>query len=247
MKKLLLNIKDLFNIKEWFRDLKSIPSLLLTFCILASVLMNILANKSIINLPYLVQDAGLFFSWMGFLAGDLVVKTFGTKTSIRVSITTIIISLFISVILIVASIVPGIWSSSYNNDGTINESINIAINSVIGNVWYVIIGSAIASFIGLISNNLIQGSLLKFFEKRNNYFTFLIASTTSTIIGQFLDNLIFALIVSINFFGWSIEQALMCSLFGALVELIFEVIFTPITYRISLKWEKEGFGRYDKR
>ena len=35
----------------------------------------------------------------------------------------------------------------------------------------------------------------------------------------------------------------MCSLLGALVELVVEMIFTPLTYKISQNWAKNKIGQ----
>ena len=76
------------------------------------------------------------------------------------------------------------------------------------------------------------------------------ASYTSTFIGQFLDNLIFSIIVFMIFapiywngFNWTLIQCLMCALTGAVLELIMEIIFSPIGYKILKKWNKENIGK----
>lgn len=240
-------LKDFFNPKDWLKTLRNIPSLILALGLIATVLMNILANKSIIELPrlgngdyWLIQDAGILLSWIGFLVGDLMVKNFGAKNAIRVNLTCLGISLGISGLLILVSIIPGTWSASYDYAGEINQ----ALNATMGNVWYVIIGSAIASAIGLIINALSQGLLLNKIEAKHGdkYWGFFIASAGSTMIGQFIDNIVFALLVSIRFFGWTWFSVISCSLLGMFVELIVELVFSPITYKISKNWEKNHIG-----
>lgn len=256
MKKLKQQLKDFFNLKDWLKLLRSIPALALTFCVLSAVLMNILANKSIIDatiIPgwvYVVQDAGILFSWCGFLAGDLIVRAYGTKNAIRVTITTVLISLFISCILLGAATVPGIWGESFafmGQSGALDstgQAVNNALNNTLGNVWYVVIGSAAATLIGLIFNNIMQGALLKRIIKKHgeHYWGFVIASATSTAVGQFIDNVAFALLVSIWFFGWDWAHVISCSILGMLIELVVELIFTPITYKISKNWKKNHIG-----
>ena len=44
-------------------------------------------------------------------------------------------------------------------------------------------------------------------------------------------------------FSWSILQCATCALTGAVAELIMEAVFSPIGYRISLKWKKEKVGK----
>mgnify|MGYP004616756271 CR=1 FL=1 len=239
--------KDFFNPKEWLKTLRSVPSLALALITVATVLMNILANKSIINLPWLIQDAGILMSWVGFLVGDLLVKAFGSKNAIRVNLTCLGISLFISGLLAIVAIVPGDWSPVFDptiNPGDIGENINASVNSVMGNVWYVILGSAVASAVGLVVNGLTQGLLIKKIEAKHGdkYWGFFVASASSTMIGQILDNMVFAALVSVKFFGWTWHQVLVCSLCGAIVELVVELVFSPLTYKISKNWKKNGIG-----
>ncbi len=243
-------LKDFFNLREWVKTLRSIPGLALALLTVATVLMNILANKSIINLPWLIQDAGICLSWIGFLVGDLLVKAFGSKNAIRVNLTALLISLFISLLLIGVANIPGNWSQEFNymNDtGDFTETaieVGKSINNLIGNVWYVIIGSAVASATGLICKGLSQGFILNKIERKHgdHYWGFLAASTASTVIGQLIDNMVFAALVSVNFFGWTWKQVVVCSITGAVVELICEIVFTPITYRICKNWSKNGIG-----
>lgn len=240
-------IVDFFNPKEWLKTLRSIPSLALALITVATVLMNILANKSIINLPWLIQDAGILMSWVGFLVGDLLVKAFGSKNAIRVNLTCLGISLFISGLLAIVAVVPGEWSPVFDptiNPGDLGSNINAAVNSVMGNVWYVILGSAVASAVGLVVNGLTQGLLIKKIETKHGdkYWGFFVASAASTMIGQIIDNMVFALLVSVKFFGWTWTQVMVCSLTGAIFELIIELVFSPLTYKISKNWKKNGIG-----
>lgn len=240
-------IVDFFNPKEWLKTLRSVPSLALALITVATVLMNILANKSIINLPWLIQDAGILMSWVGFLVGDLLVKAFGSKNAIRVNLTCLGISLFISGLLAIVAVVPGEWSPVFDptiNPGDLGLNINAAVNSVMGNVWYVILGSAVASAVGLVVNGLTQGLLIKKIETKHGdkYWGFFVASAASTMIGQIIDNMVFALLVSVKFFGWTWTQVMVCSLTGAIFELIIELVFSPLTYRISRNWKKNGIG-----
>jgi uncharacterized PurR-regulated membrane protein YhhQ (DUF165 family) len=61
-------------------------------------------------------------------------------------------------------------------------------------------------------------------------------------VGQFVDNFVFATIVSHTFFGWTWAQVVMCSLTGALVELACEVFLSPVGFRVVRSWEREGVG-----
>lgn len=251
-KKIFLALKDFFNPKNWLRTLRSVPGMALALITVANILMNVLANKSIIELAFpnsdsywLIQDAGVCLSWIGFLVGDLLVKNFGAKHAIRVNLTALFISLFVSLLLFGVSIIPGTWSPEFNYaDASTAQAVKDSINSVMGNVWYVILGSALASAVGLIVNNITQDLILDKIEakKGNHYWVYLIAASLSTIFGQILDNFVFASVVSVRFFNWTWLTAFMCSLDGAIFELIIEMAFTPLTYRISKNWDKNHIG-----
>ena len=72
----------------------------------------------------------------------------------------------------------------------------------------------------------------------------------STFVGQFLDNYIFSIIVFVGFapifwngFCWTVLQCATCALTGAIAELIMEIVFSPIGYRITKKWKSESVGK----
>ena len=79
---------------------------------------------------------------------------------------------------------------------------------------------------------------------------YMVASYTSTFVGQLFDNLIFSIIVFMVFapiywdgFHWTFIQCLMCAVTGATLELIMEALFSPIGYKIVTKWKKESVGK----
>lgn len=231
--------------KEWNEYcvlMRSIPALVLTFFVVAIMLMNLLANKSInLNSQWIALDCGILASWLSFMTMDVMVKRFGPKASTQVSITATIIGLVLSFIFFVASKIPGMWGESYVDVGS--DIINSALNNTFGGVWYVVLGSTIACVSGSLVNIFTNWHIGKAREHDPDSFkTFAIRSYVSTAIGQFVDNFVFAIIVSLNFFGWSFIQCLACSFTGAIIELICEAIFSPIGYRIMKRWDAEGVG-----
>ena len=80
------------------------------------------------------------------------------------------------------------------------------------------------------------------FLKGDNQKTYLIVSYISTSLAQFVDNLLFALIVSNVFFGWTLLQCVTCALTGMIMELVFEFVFAPFGYRLTEKWRRQGIG-----
>ena len=79
---------------------------------------------------------------------------------------------------------------------------------------------------------------------------FVMRSFVSTFIGQFFDNLIFAMLTFMVFapifwggFHWTFVQCVTCSLIGAALELVLEVVFSPFGYWVCKKWKKDEIGK----
>jgi len=212
-----------------------------SFFVLSLVLMNILANKSIaLGVNWLALDCGIIISWGAFLSMDIIVRRFGPKASIQISMFAICMNLAVALIFFVASLIAGTWSQA--TGGATNE-INTAINNTLSVQWYVLLGSTIAFACSAVLNSVINWSIRKRIEKNpDSFLSFAICSYTSTFLAQIVDNLIFALIVSMCFFGWSFVQCLTCAIIGAVVETVCEAIFSPIGHKMCLKMQKEGIG-----
>ena len=71
----------------------------------------------------------------------------------------------------------------------------------------------------------------------------LLGSSVAFIVSSIVNNELNWLIVSHNFFGWTMTQCIMCAVTGAVVELICEVIFSPIGYRVAKRWKKREVGK----
>lgn len=229
--------------KDILMLLKNIPALIFTLFVVAVIAMNLLANKSI-NLPWnwLALDCGIIVSWIAFLTNDIIVKHFGPKAATKITIVAIIINLGICLLFFVASKIPGVWGESFVEGS--EDLINNALNKTFGGTWYVVFGSAIAFLIAAIVNNFTNYSIGLLFKKdKDSFKVFAFRSYISTALGQFVDNFCFSLIVSHVFFDWSIIQCITCSLTGMLCELLFEIIFSPIGYRITTKWKEENVGK----
>lgn len=234
------------KLKSEIREMKllfrSIPSLMMTLFIVSVIAMNLLANKSI-QLPweFLALDCGILISWLSFLSMDVITKHFGPKAATQASIVAALINLGMCLIFFIASRIPGIWSESYVPG--METVINHSLDATFGGVWYVLLGSTIAFLISSIVNNYSNALIGKFCKDQTSFKTFMTRTYISTALGQFCDNLLFALIVSHQFFGWTLLQCITCAITGMLVELLCEVIFAYPGYRILKSWRKEQVGK----
>lgn len=230
---------------EWneFRVLlKSVPTVVVMLFILSVFSMNLLANKSIsIPVNWLALDCGIIVSWFAFFTMDILTKHFGPKAATQITVLAIVINLFFCLLLFIGSVIPGMWGEAYV-DGS-EELLNGALNSTFGGTWYVVLGSTVAFLVSAIVNNLSNFAVGKLFKRNPDGLTaYVLRTYVSTAVGQFVDNIVFALLVSHFFFGWTIVQCITCATTGMLVELLCEAVFFYPGFKITKHWKKTKVG-----
>ena len=223
---------------ETLRLFRSIPSIVVSLFVVSVICMNLLANKTLLQTPYIALDGGILISWLSFMCMDIITKYFGPKASNKVVFLASLINLLTCLVFFVTSIIP-----STANDYT-------ALNSLLGGTWFVLLGSTVAFLTSAVINNFLNWLIGRCFLKNpDSKLAFATRSYVSTFIGQFIDNLIFSVIVFMGFapvfwngFHWTLLQCVTCALTGAAAELIMEIVFSPIAYKIIKKWKKEKVG-----
>ena len=231
---------------KWLRDefeftkilLRSIPASVVALFVISVIAMNILANKTLVQTEYLALDGGILISWLSFLSMDIVVKHFGPKASNRMSVFAMLVNLLVCLIFYIVSIIP-----SKADDYT-------AFNTIIGGTWFILLSSTIAFLCSAIINNFLNYMVGKMFKKNpDGKLAFFTRSYVSTFVAQFADNLIFSILTFMVFapifwngFHWTFIQCVTCSLLGALLELVMEVVFSPIGYIVVRNWKKNNVG-----
>lgn len=226
------------KIKGWFKEdwketkvlFSCLPAFPFAILCAALIAMNFLANKAIVSETWISLDAGITVSWIAFLAGDMLVKRFGAKASIKVNIAAIIIQLIAICLLTIGAKIPGYC------DWTEFDSIFGAM------LWPLAAGTA-AFIIGISVNAFISKFILTRFEDRTSFKSYAVASYISTMIGQFIDNLGFALLFSV-WQDWCDPSSIwMFAGVGAVVELLCQVILSPVGFKIAQNWRKNGVGQ----
>lgn len=208
--------------------------------ILCFILMNFFAGKEIsFGQDWIALDCGILLSWYVFLYMDIVTRNFGANATIKISIFALLINLIISLIFWIVAIMPGNWAQFYVFE---NTDINTAINNTLTSNWYIIFGSTVAFLASSILNASLNQAIGKLFKKFS-FIEFISRSYISTLIAQFVDNFVFALIVSMAFFGWNLTQCAVCALIGSIIESLFEAVFFPLGYYISEKYRKKALKR----
>ena len=209
--------------KRFFHEtillLRAIPSPVVALFVMSVIAMNLLANKTIFQRPYLAIDGGILVSWLSLFA--------------------IAVNLLTCLIFYIVSIIP-VEGEDYT-----------AFNTIIGGTWFILLSSTIAFLCSAIINNFLNYIIGKAFKNNpSGKLAYIARSYISTFIGQFFDNFIFAVLTFMVFapifwdgFSWSFVQCVTCSVLGAFLELLFEVIFSPIGYAITKNWEKQNVGK----
>lgn len=219
--------------------LSSIPTTVVTLFVVSVVCMNLLANKTLLQLEYIALDGGILISWLSFMCMDVITKHFGPGASNRISILAAGINLLCCLIFFVAAAIP-------SNAGDFS-----GFDRIFGGTWFILLASTVAFLLSAVINNMLNFTIGKAFRKNpDGKAAFYTRAYLSTVVGQFLDNLIFSVIVFVWFapifwdgFSWTLVQCVSCALVGAFAELIMEIIFSPIGYRISERWKSRGVGK----
>ena len=238
---MVMRIKKLIDRerKEMGILLRSIPVIVVTLFVVSVICMNLLANKTLLQLDWIALDGGILISWLSFMCMDIITKQFGPKASNRISVLAAAINLLTCLIFFTASIIPS------------NAGDYAAFDGIFGGTWFILLGSTAAFLASAVINNTLNWLIGRCFKHHpDGKLAFAARTYISTFIGQFLDNFMFSMIVFVVFapifwngFCWTPLQCMMCALTGAVAELIMEIAFSPIGYRIAKRWQAEEVGR----
>lgn len=224
--------------REFRLLLRSIPATTVSLFVVSVICMNLLANKTLLQLDWIALDGGILISWLSFMCMDVITKHFGPKASGRVTVLAVMINLLTCLIFFVASAIPS------------NAGDFFAFDGIFGGTWFILLGSTVAFLFSAAINNTLNWFIGGRFKKNpDGRLAWAMRTYVSTFVGQFLDNFIFSLIVFVGFapifwdgFCWTPLQCATCALTGAVAELLMEVAFSPIGYRISKRWQAENVG-----
>lgn len=225
----------------------SLSAMTVTFFVMSIVLMNLLANIVFIDVPgILVLDAGIFLSWIVFLALDMVCKRYGAKAANILTVFAIIVNLLITCLFVLVAYL-GCLASGIDFAAIPEGSFLLILKGD----WSILFASTLAVLVSAICQNLMNVTIKKLFAKKHNdkkFTSYAVASYISTAIGQFVDNLVFGVFLYLVIFAqwgmaYTFPQVLGQAFIAMLVELVCEVVFSPLGYKVARKWEDEGRGQ----
>lgn len=234
----------LTDVRDWKMLLRSIPGMVTAIFIVSVVVMNLMAGKTIIltEPSWLGVTGGLLLSWIPFLCMDVVVKTYGAKAATKLNLLGLTVNLAcIGMFQLVSVIQIGGDKSTYE-----------AFNATFSQTWQIFVASSIAFVVSGVVNNFVNVGIGNLFKKNpEGKVAYMCRTYISTAIGQFVDNFVFTYLAFLVFFklsigttlGWTILTVIGAGVFGALLELIMEMIFSPLGYKICKVWRHEAVGK----
>ena len=127
--------------REYKLLLRSIPAAVVSLFVVSVICMNLLANKTLLQLDWIALDGGILISWLSFMCMDMITKHFGPKASNSISLLAAAINLLTCLIFFVASAIP-----SNANDYTV-------FDGIFGGTWFILLGSTVAFLSSALINN----------------------------------------------------------------------------------------------
>lgn len=208
------------------KEIKKNNILMLMFGIYtgAIIIQNILATKQI-DITIFTVTTGILVSPLVFIIQDIVAEIYGYKDAKKMVLLGFIMN-FIGVLLFTLAIKLPSSVFWFNQE---------AFSSILGTTLRISIASFTAYIIGALTNSKIMVVL------KNKYPNSLfIRAISSTILGQFLDNALFA---TIAFYGILPMNAIYSMIIGGtLFEVLYEIVFYPIT-KLSIYKIKKYIGK----
>lgn len=220
---------------------RNVPGIVLSLFLLSMVLMNLLASVSIVNTRWLALDGGILVSFIGFLLLDMIVKRFGAKAAVRVTVLGFIVNLLVAGLLTLVAVIAKAGGQYYAlaDYATLTQ-------------WWIIGASATAFLVSGVVNAFIHERVLKRFKKnKEGIVAHATSAWVSTLFGQMFDNLLFGLMFTFpaSMIGlWGMTQMSIIGLVGfaltgGISELLCQVVFTPYGYKVAEGWRIDGVGR----
>ena len=216
--------------------LRSIPGSLTVLFVLAVIAMNFLARVTVLSLPWLAVTAGIFVSWLAFLLLDIVVKHFGARAGNLLSLLAIAANL---VCTLLCTLAGRVWNHP-------------ALDSLVGGQWSVLLASTAAYIVSALTNNYTNVGIGRRFRKNpDGAAAYAARSFGSTFLSQVVDNFLFVFLAFMLFpripgalqVWWTLPQCLGAAVAGALLELVTEMLFSPIGFYVLRSWRARDVGR----
>ena len=194
------------------------------------LLISNVASAKIVDFGWFTFDGGTLLFPLSYIFGDILTEVYGYKQSRRVIWLGFFSAFMMSVIFIIVGKLPS--APGWNNQA--------AYDVILGLTPRLVFASLIAYACGEFSNSYILAKM-KIFTKGKMLWARTIGST---IVGEFIDSILFIVIAFWGILPNSLLITLVIS--NYIFKTLIEVIFTPITYKVvNFLKKKENEDYYD--
>ena len=193
------------------------------------LLSNILSSKMVFMYGFSFDGGTLLFP-ISYIFGDVLTEVYGYKRSRQVIWTGFIMLSLMSINIYIISILPAHkeWTLQKDFENILLQMPRISIASLIG------------YFLGEYSNAVVLSKMKVLTKGRHLW----LRTITSTLLGEFLDSLIFVVIAFAGLYEFRTLVNIILS--NYIFKCVIEICFTPITYKIvSFIKRKENVDVYD--
>lgn len=205
---------------------------IITALFVAVLIISNIADTKIITIGLLSFGGGTFLFPLTYIIGDILTEVYGFARARRVIWIGFVCAALMAVTFMVVAYAPPA------EDWPFQES----FMNILGLTPRIVVASLSAYLVGELVNSII---LAKLKVKTAGRFLWL-RTISSTIVGQFLDTVIFVIIAFYGVFPVSLLVSIMIS--GYLLKVATEVFLTPVTYLAVNKLKKaEKIDFYDKK
>jgi uncharacterized integral membrane protein (TIGR00697 family) len=194
------------------------------------LLISNIASTKIVDLKWFTFDGGTLLFPLSYIFGDILTEVYGYKKSKQVIWLGFFSALMMALVLMLVGKLPS--ASDWNNQD--------AYNLILGSTPRIILASLVAYFCGEFINSFILAKM-KILTKGKWLWT---RTVGSTLVGEFIDSLIFVVIAFAGILPTSLLITLIIS--NYIFKTLIEILFTPLTYKIvKFLKSREGEDFYD--
>ena len=202
----------------------------ITSMFVAVLLISNIASTKIVEFGVFTFDAGTLLFPLSYIIGDILTEVYGFQETRKAIWIGFLSAAFAAFVIWLVGILPP--AAEWTNQ----ESYNI----ILGTNPRIVLGSLTAYFIGSLSNSIALSKMKILTKGKHLWFR----TIGSTVIGEAADTFIFILIAFFGVFSNSLLLSIFIS--NYIFKVLFEVVITPITYRIVYFLKKsENIDVYD--
>jgi uncharacterized integral membrane protein (TIGR00697 family) len=176
---------------------------------------------SYVSLPFVgeyIYGAGVLFFPISYFFGDILTEVYGYRRSRRVIWAGFGAMVFASLMAFIVTSLPAAKTMSPESQA--------AVNMIFGQTWRILLASLSAFWLGEFANSFVLAKL-KVKTEGKWLWTRTIGSTA---VGEAIDSLIF---YPVAFLGtWPTEQVVSVMIGNYFIKVIWEVVATPLTYKV---------------